>query len=223
MLSPLTPASRLVTGARLSLDEFIREWDAQPDIKHAELIDGVVYMPSPVSREHSRYHVSVVSWLWRYAQMTPGCECGDNATWYMLGSAPQPDAFLRILPAHGGQSGEDRNCYGGAPELSVEVCMTSTEVDFGPKLALYQRAGVQEYVTIELLLRRITWRVLDSGSYKQMHPDADGILKSRRFPGLWLDIEAFWADDGKRLMSTADAGLATGEHRQFAASLASRP
>jgi hypothetical protein len=72
----------------------------------------------------------------------------------MSGSVPQPDVYLRILPSHGGQSRNEGNEgeYGtDAPELVAEVCDTSTEVDFGPKLALYERAGVPEYVTFELL------------------------------------------------------------------------
>ena len=67
----------------------------------------------------------------------------------MLDNAPQPDAYLRILPSHGGQSGDEARYCTGAPELAVEICLTSTEVDFGPKRKLYQRAGVREYITIE--------------------------------------------------------------------------
>ena len=37
-------------GDRLTSDEFIRRWEAMPDLKHAELIDGIVQMPSPVRR-----------------------------------------------------------------------------------------------------------------------------------------------------------------------------
>jgi Uma2 family endonuclease len=206
----------------LSLAEFLGEWEAQPEVKAAELIEGVVYMPSPVSREHGRRHASVISWLWQYARATPGCECGDNTTWLMLDSSPQPDAFLRVLPDRGGQSRDQGNYFAGAPELIVEVCLTSTEVDFGPKLALYQRAGVQEYVTVELLAQRIVWRVLESGSYAQLQPDADRILRSRRFPGLWLSLDAFWADDGERLTATLAAGLASDGHSRFRDALAAR-
>jgi hypothetical protein len=93
MLSPLASESRLVTGARLTREEFLHEWETQPVIKQAELIEGSVYMPSPVSREHGCMHAAVISWLWRYAQATPGCECGDNTTWLMLESAPSPTPF----------------------------------------------------------------------------------------------------------------------------------
>jgi hypothetical protein len=222
MLSPVVSASRLVTGARFTVDEFLREWEGQPDVKHAELIEGVVYMPSPVSEDYAYRHAAVISWLWQYSQATPGCRCGDNATWRMLESSPQPDAFLRILPEFGGQSHVEKDYLVGAPELAVEVCLTSREVDFGPKLALYQRAGVQEYITFELLVNRIVWRVLDEGSYAQLQPDQDNVLRSRRFPALWLEAEAFWAEDSRRLTATLAAGLATDEHATFVASLTAR-
>ena len=131
----------LVTGERLTVEEFLRRWEDLPDLKSAELIDGVVYVPSPVSLEHGRLDSRIILWLAYYAQATTGCDSGNNSTWLMAGSAAQPDAYLRILPSHGGQSGSEGSFGAGAPELAIEICVTSSEVDFGPKLALYQRAG----------------------------------------------------------------------------------
>ena len=42
VIPPLEP------GDRLSRAEFERRYDAMPNLKKAELIEGVVYMPSPV-------------------------------------------------------------------------------------------------------------------------------------------------------------------------------
>ncbi len=220
MLSPIVRPPGLVTGERMDLEEFLRRWEELPDLKNAELIDGVVYVASPVSREHGRRDGRIIWWLRHYADRTPGCDCGDNSTWLMLGSAPQPDSYLRIVPSHGGQSGnEDQYCT-GAPELAVEICLTSTEVDFGPKLALYQRAGVREYVTIELFGERIVWRMLEGGTYVPQKLSPDGVLRSQVFPGLWLDIAAFWADDGPRILETLSAGLSSEDHQQFVQHLA---
>jgi hypothetical protein len=52
MLSPVVTATELVTGERLTREEFLRRWEELPDLKNAELIDGVVHVPSPVSRDH---------------------------------------------------------------------------------------------------------------------------------------------------------------------------
>jgi Uma2 family endonuclease len=138
----------------------------------------------------------------------------------MLDSAPQPDAWLRILPSHGGQSHNDARFCAGAPELAVEICLTSTEVDFGPKLMLYRRAGVREYITIELLFRRIVWRVLVDDAYFRQEMPEDGILRSFVFPGLWLNAAAFWEDDAAKMQASLDAGMGGEEHARFVESLA---
>jgi Uma2 family endonuclease len=99
--------------------------------------------------------------------------------------------------------------------LVVEICVTSTEVDFGPKLALYQRAGVREYITVERFGPRMIWRVLEDGAYFAQTLPADGIVRSQVFPGLWLDLEAFWANDKAKMLAALNAGLASEEHRKF--------
>src|SRR5437868_1986062 len=87
---------------RLTRDEFLRRWEAMPGLKHAELIDGIVYMPSPVSRKHSDFHSAIDNWLGHYAVRTPGWRSGLEGTWLMKEDAPQPDITLRILPEYGG-------------------------------------------------------------------------------------------------------------------------
>jgi len=167
MPSLVATATELVTGERMTVEEFLHRWEELPDLKNAELIDGVVHVSSPVSREHGSLDTLVHLWLAYYAQATPGCGAGNNSTWLMLDSAPQPDAYLRILPAYGGQSSDGRLYSTGAPELAVEICLTTTEVDFGPKRKLYQRAGVREYITIETFRKGIVWRMLVDGVYIQ--------------------------------------------------------
>jgi Uma2 family endonuclease len=220
MLSPVVRPPGLVTGERLTVEEFLRRWEELPELKNAELIDGVVYLSSPVSLEHGDLDSLMHWWLAHYAQATPGCRSGSNSTWVMSGSVPQPDAHLRILPSHGGQSGNKGPLGAGAPELAVEVCVTSSELDLGPKLSLYQRAGVREYITVEARGRRMIWRVLDNGSYIAQTLPADGIFRSRVFPGLWLDVAAFWANDGAKMLAVLNAGLASEDHRTLVERLA---
>ena len=53
----------LESGDRLSRAEFERRYRALPHIK-AELIEGVVYMASPVrARKHGQPHSNVIGWL----------------------------------------------------------------------------------------------------------------------------------------------------------------
>src|SRR5438128_11112923 len=61
---PLPEIPPLEPGDHLEWDEFERRYDAMPDLKKAELIEGVVYMPSPVRlRRHAVPHADLISWL----------------------------------------------------------------------------------------------------------------------------------------------------------------
>src|SRR4051812_7114781 len=92
----------LEPGDRLSRDEFERRYDAMPGLKKAELLDGIVYMPSPVRwNRHASPHFGVITWLGTYQINTPGTQGGDNGS-LRLGpiNEPQPDVALIILPSH---------------------------------------------------------------------------------------------------------------------------
>lgn len=213
----------LLPGMRLSREEFLRRWEAMPELKRAELIDGVVHMPSPVSNPHARFDFAVHGWLYAYLSRTPGCQGGNSATWLMDTAAPQPDSHLLVLPEYGGQARSEPPYLVGAPELAVEICYTSQAQDLGPKLALYQRAGVREYLTVLLDESRVVWRArAASGVFEVIAADADGLLRSRVFPGLWLNPAALLAEDAQALLGALQQGLASPEHAAFVAELARR-
>ena len=201
----------LVAGEKLSREEFLRRWDALPNLKRAELLEGVVYLPSPVGRTHGSHDVLVGLWLGYYAGFTAGCEAGSNATWLMLEDAPQPDCFLCVLSEYGGQSGVERDLSKGAPELAVEVSQSSASYDLGPKLRLYRAAGVQEYITVLLAESRVIWRRLVAGAYHTIEPDPDGLLRSILFPGLWLEPAALLNKDTPRILEVLNEGLHSSE------------
>ena len=208
-------------GDRLTRDEFLRRWDAMPDLKHAELIDGVVQMASPVLKPHALYHTAFAAWIWNYAVITPGCEGGLEGTWLMSGrDVPQPDAALRILPEYGGQSRLKHDYAVGAPELIVEVSESSFVKDSGSKLRLYERAGVLEYIIVRPGKRQAIWRELTEGEYREVAPDADGVLRSRVFPGLWLDTAALANGDWEVFGATCRRGHESAGHAAFVQRLA---
>ena len=191
-----------------------------PEVKRAELIGGVVYMPSPLSRDHSSNDNLVSAWLGYYAARTPGCEGGNAGTWLMLEDAPQPDVDLRILPEYGGQSRMEGLYCAGAPELSVEVSLSSASYDLGPKMELYRAAGVREYVVVLLGESRVVWYRLVGGKYILLPPGPDGLLRSDVFPGLWLDPAALLARNGAKVFDVLDLGLRSPEHQDFVRALA---
>ncbi len=88
----------LENGDRLTLTEFEHRYSAMPHLKKAELIEGIVYMASPLRiRQHGNPHARIITWLGAYWSATPGIELGDNCTVRLdADNEPQPDALLRI-------------------------------------------------------------------------------------------------------------------------------
>jgi hypothetical protein len=211
----------LVAGQRLDQSAFHERYEAMPPGTWAELIDGVVFMPSPVGPEHARGHVPALVWLSYYEENTPGVAVFDNAS-TVLGprSEPQPDLQLRIISEHGGRPPTDRGFVRGTPELIVEVAHTTRYVDLGPKFDEYERAGVLEYIVRSIEPDEVLWHVLEKGRLVTVPADPDGLFRSRVFPGLWLDSQALLAHDTRRLRATLDKGLSTPEHAAFVAKLA---
>jgi Uma2 family endonuclease len=207
-------------GDRLDSSEFLRRWEAMPFLKHAELIDGVVFMPSPVSRPHSDSHLDMSLWVASYRDLTPGCHGGSDCTWLMSpNDVPQPDLFLRILPECGGQSDDSGKYATGAPELVVEVSVSSFSRDFGVKLDLYLRVGVREYLTVLPFSKQVTWRYVSRGRYREIEPSEDGLLRSRIFPGLWLDPAALW-NPKHSVRKALEQGTRSPDHAAFVRRLA---
>lgn len=216
-------APPLMEGDTLTSAEFLRRWEEMPDVKRAELIDGIVYMPSPVSREHSNHQTFLSVWLGNFAMFTQGCWPLSDATWLLgEGQTPQPDLALQILPEYGGQSGSQGSYAAGVPELIVEIAISSYSRDFGVKKRLYERVGVGEYLIVAPRERKFTALELTSRGYQPTELESDGVFRSIGFPGLWLDIAALWDLDLQRMQATLNLGLATPEHAAFAADLAAR-
>lgn len=214
------PAHRLSleNGDRLTRREFERRYATRPDIKKAELIEGVVYMSAAVRiTSHGEPHSVVIAWLVNYCASTPGVRAADNATVRLdLDNEPQPDVLLRIEPPAGGQSRvSDDDYLEGAPELIVEVAASSATYDLHDKLRVYRRNGVREYVVWRVDDRQIDWFVLADHEYRRLEPDADGILHSTVFPGLRLAGDALLAGDAATVLAELRRGLDNDEHAAF--------
>ena len=212
----------LNAGDRLSRAEFERRYHAHPEIKKAELVEGIVYMPSPARfSQHSQPQADVITWLGMYRSVTPGVMVGDNATLRLdYENVVQPDALLRLDPALGGRSRITADDYlAGPPELVVEIAASSAAYDLGVKRRVYARNGVQEYLAAQAYEQRIDWFVLREGVYEALQPDQNGILRSEVFPGLWLPVDGLWAGDLAALLSVLQQGVASPEHAAFVAGL----
>ncbi len=210
-----TPPLR--AGDRLTRDEFERRYHAMPDVKKAELIEGVVYMPSPVSNEnHGAPHAKLVTWLGVYEASTRGVQVSDNATVRLdWDNEPQPDALLRIVPKSGGQSGDEAGYIAGGPEWVGEIAASSVSYDLHDKKEAYRRNGVREYLVWRVEDLAIDWFVLRGGSYELLPAGDDGIYRSEVFPGLWLDANALLAGNTRQVLEVLNSGIQSAEHEAF--------
>ncbi len=219
----LPSALPLESGDHLDQATFHALYKKMPPGVRAELVGGVVYMPSPVSNSHAQPNADPVCCLGTYRAHTPGVGTSDNGT-TVLGddSEPQPDAFMRV--ALGGQTRLDDEGYViGCPEMVCEVSNSSVSYDLHAKLRDYDRYGAVEYVAVIVRERRVAWFARTAAHLVEVSPDADGIHRSRAFPGFWLDPAALLRGDVARALQVLGQGLATPEHAAFAASLTPPP
>jgi Uma2 family endonuclease len=226
------PVPPLRDGDRMNAREFLRRYEAMGDGVRAELINGVVYIHSPVitpngkgpivppiaNERHGRPQGRLIFWATAYEMMTPGVEAAAPVT-VVLPSGRQviePDAVLRILPESGGRSelGPDDFLY-GPPELLVEVANTSASRDVGEKLRSYQADGVREYLVWRTRADEVEWFHLRRNRFSPLRPDTDGVVRSVAFPGLWLNLPALFANDLTRVYGGLQLGIASPEHAAF--------
>jgi len=216
LISSTSIIPSLENGDKLTRAEFERRYSAMPDLKKAELIEGIVYMASPLRiTQHGEPHAHIMLWLGFYQTFTPNLQLGDNCTVRLdADNEPQPDALLRIKI--GGQSTISQDGYvEGTPELIAEIAASTVSIDLHQKLNVYRRNQVQEYLVWRVDNRQFDWFMLNNEEYINLELNADGVICSQNFPGLWLDRAALLAGDLAKVLAVLQLGLATPQHQSF--------
>ena len=196
----------LENGDMLTLAEFMRRYEQMHHVKKAELIEGTVYMPSPVRADHhAKLDGFIHSWLFNYSAMHE-LEFYPNATLLLdSDNAFQPDSMLCSKPRKGGRVWlNDKGYLCGSPELVVEVAASSATIDLRDKLRVYRRRGVSEYIVWRTADKAVDWFVLEEGEYIPMTAGKDHKLRSKIFHGLVLDVEALLALDGAKVLAAIE-------------------
>lgn len=208
----------LESGDRLTRQEFERRYHAMPYVKKAELIEGVVYIASPVRIDaHGEPHAHIIAWLGTYCATTQGTQIADNTTVRLdPDNEVQPDALLRVETAQKGNSQIDDDGYvEGAPELVVEIAYSSASYDLHDKLEVYRRNGVKEYLVWQTYNNQLDWFRLREGEYVRLTPDESGVIHSEVFPGLCLAVKAMLKGDLSEVLSVLQNGMETDEPKAF--------
>jgi Putative restriction endonuclease len=230
MSSPMTGVPLLNPGDRLSRAEFERRYEAMPNVKKAELIEGVVYMPSPVRLgHHGDPHFSLITWLGFYRAWTPGVRGGADTTARLdAKNEYQPDGMLLIDPACGGQATISKDDYvESAPELTADVSASTASFDLHTKKGVFRRCGVREYLVWRVLDEEVDWFAARQGNqgaddFERLAADSAGTIRSEVFPGLWLNVPALIGGDMPKVLAVLQQGLATEEHTAFLQKLQQR-
>lgn len=213
----------LQPGDHLTRAEFERRYDATPNLRKAELIEGIVYMPPPVSHDnHGGPQFDLITWLGSYRVATPGVRGGDNSSIRLdMDNEPQPDAFLYVLASHGGQARISADGYvEGAPEFVAEVAATTASYDLHVKKHVYRRSNVREYLVWRVLDQAIDCFILEDGDYRPISPDPGALYWSKTLPGLCLDPGALICGDLLTVMRRQQEALNDSRHAAFIAKLA---
>ena len=213
----------LANGDRLTRAEFERRYDATPNLKKAELVEGKVYIPGRTSLKHAEPRAHAVLWLGTYALSTPRIDAAAHSSVRLdRDNEPQPDALLRLEPRVGGTSKVSADDYiEGPPELVVEIASSTVSYDLHDKLRAYRRNGVKEYLVWRVQEEAFDWFILNEGQYVRLEPE-DGVLESRVFPGLMLNVDALLKDDMQEVMKTLQDALQSEVHEAFVEALEAR-
>lgn len=194
----------LESGDHLTRDEFHRRYSQRPDLKRAELIEGVVYVPSPTRFTwHDKQAALMIFWLSVFAMNAPDLEVGGSATIYLdEHNEVQPDAFMfRPEPNRSPVRITEDGYLEGAPQLLVEVAASSASYDLHQKLEAYRRNQVQEYIVWRVLDDAVDWFRWRNGEFVRLEPNAAGVIESEVFPGLRLDLARLLAGDRAGLVA----------------------
>ena len=191
----------LESGDRLTRDEFHRRYLLRSDIKKAELVEGVVYVASPVRIEqHGEPHTLIAGWAFTYGVSHPDVRIAtDTTVRFDELNEVQPDVFL-VRPGRADTVGDD-GYFHGPPDLVIEIAASSAAYDLHAKKSVYERSGVPEYVVWDVEGGKVYWFVLQSGTYVEVDQETAGIHQSRQFPGLRLDTQALLAGDRAKLVA----------------------
>lgn len=78
---------------------------------------------------------------------------------------------------------------------------------------------MKEYIVWQVIDRRFDWFSWQDGEYISLAPDAEGIIHSQVFPGLWLFVSALLEGDMLSVIATLQNGLSSIEHQDFLATI----
>jgi Putative restriction endonuclease len=216
---PIIPL--LENGDRLTREEFHRRYEAMPKNVKTELIKGVVVSSNRVKSYHAEASAKIIGLLGFYSIKTFGLNLSNHVTWkFDKDNEFQPDCILRIEEDCGGKSWiNDADYLEGSPELTVEIAAITASYDLHDKLEMYEQKSVQEYIVWRVLDKQIDWFSLENGKYQRLSANNRGIIESKVFTGLRLNVNALLNDDLTQVLQDLQSGITSKSHKEFVKNL----
>jgi Uma2 family endonuclease len=188
------PAGILYQAGRPVLMTYEEFLDWADEDTHAEWVDGVVIMTSPVSARHQDIADFLVAILSTFAQLHSLGKILNGPFQMKLAHTGREPDVLFLAKAHLGRL--KKTYVDGPADLAIEIISPeSQERDRSTKLYEYQDAGVPEYWLIDPELEEARFYQLDdAGHYQLVNPDENGIYRSQVLPDFWLRVPWLWQE-----------------------------
>jgi len=98
--------------------------------------------------------------------------------------------------------------FHGPPNFVLDVFDTADDEDFLRRRERFCRHGVHEYlVALNDDPVTVLWHRLESGAYRMVEPDRDGILRSQALPNFWMPLQAVQERDWWRILGCIERGV----------------
>ncbi len=164
-------------------------WNLAPDCRFCEYLDGVVYMPSPVTDRHQEHTGFVYFLLAGFRDERGLGQVLTGPAVMPLGERrfPEPDLFVRPVA--------DRAEPGGPRAIFVlEVLSPSNRAhDLERKAAIYREEKIPEIWYLDNR-DKCLWIDRQDGTGYRRDRYASGFVTCSTIPGFWIDVDWLWAD-----------------------------
>ncbi len=151
----------------LTVDEFLilDEAGAFDNVGRVELVDGEIFVMSPIHLPHSRTLMRLSIEVGLALDRLPGLEALSPVSAH-LDPHSLPEADIMVA----GTSDDEGFATTETIRLAIEVADSSLRYDLGKKARLYARTGVPEYWVADVRGRRVI----------RMYVAVDGVYAERR-------------------------------------------
>jgi Uma2 family endonuclease len=165
-------------------------WMIREDQK-ADLINGVIYMPSPENTDDNELFIWLVTVINLFVRRNKLGQIYGSRVALRLAEkhGPEPDiAFVRTE----NMERVTRGGVEGPADLAIEIVSPdSVERDYYLKRELYEEYGISEYWIIDEMDQSVTQLRLRQGKYRQVRPHK-GEIHSQVMTGFWLRPQWLW-------------------------------